>query len=244
VTADVWTAQVAQGYDAASADVYAPEVLGPTVDFLARRAGDRPALEFGIGTGRVALPLAARGVPVAGIELSGPMAAELRRKPGGHAIPVTIGDMATTTAPGRFGLVYAVYNALTLLLTQAEQVRCLRNAAAHLEPGGLLVAEVFVPQLQRLPPGETARPSRVSEHHLVFDVYDVVEQRVTSHHHVVADGRASTFRSPHRYVWPAELDLMARLAGLHRTERWAGWTGAPLTADSASAVSVWRKPAG
>ncbi|WP_143108038.1 class I SAM-dependent DNA methyltransferase [Geodermatophilus obscurus] len=244
MTADVWTAQVAQGYDAASADVYAPEVLGPTVDFLARRAGDRPALEFGIGTGRVALPLAARGVPVAGIELSEPMAAELRRKPGGHAIPVTIGDMATTTAPGRFGLVYAVYNALTLLLTQAEQVRCVRNAAAHLEPGGLLVAEVFVPQLQRLPPGETARPSRVSEHHLVFDVYDVVEQRVTSHHHVVADGRASTFRSPHRYVWPAELDLMARLAGLHRTERWAGWTGAPLTADSASAVSVWQKPAG
>ncbi len=239
----MWTAQVARGYDAASADVYAPEVLGPTVEFLAERAGDRPALEFAIGTGRVALPLSARGVPVAGIELSEPMAAELRSKPGADAIPVTIGDMATVTAPGRFGLVYAVYNALTLLLTQDEQVRCLRNAAAHLEPGGLVVAEVFVPQLQRLPPGETARPSRVSEHHLVVDLYDVVEQRVTSLHHVVDDeGRATTFRSPHRYVWPAELDLMARMAGLYRTERWADVTGAPFTADSTSAVSVWQKP--
>jgi SAM-dependent methyltransferase len=242
VTADVWTAAVAQDYDTASADMYAPEVLGPTVDFLARRAGRGPVLEFAIGTGRVALPLSARGVPVAGIEKSEPMAAELRKKPGAADIPVTIGDMTTATAPGSYSLVYMAYNAITCLLTQDEQVRCFHNAARHLEPGGHVVAEVFVPQLQRLPPGETARPFDVGENHLGFDVYDVVDQRLTSHHYRIEDGRTSTFQSPHRYVWPAELDLMARLAGLRLSERWGDWTETPFTADSASHVSVWQKP--
>ena len=235
---DMWNQQVAQGYDATSARMYAPEVLGPTVDFLARRAGRGPVLEFAIGTGRVALPLAARGVPVAGIELSEPMAAELRNQPGGGDVPVTIGDMATTRAPGEFRLVYLVYNAITCLLTQDQQVACFRNAARHLRPGGRLVIEVFVPDLQRLPPGETARPFQVGQHHLGFDTFDLANQRLVSHHCRIKDGAARTFQSPQRFVWPSELDLMARLTGLEVRERWADWNQTPFTAASTSHVSV------
>jgi SAM-dependent methyltransferase len=241
VERDVWNEQVAQNYDASSAPMYAPEVLGPTVDFLARRAGRGPALEFAIGTGRVALPLHARGVAVAGIELSEPMAAELGRKPGSGDIPVWIGDMATTKAPGEFSLVYLVYNAITCLLTQDQQVECFRNAARHLRPGGRFVIEVFVPPVQRLPPGETARPFHVGEHHLGFDAFDLVNQRLVSHHYWIEDGAARTFHSPHRFVWPSELDLMAKLAGLELRERWADWNESPFTADSTSHVSVWQK---
>ncbi|WP_405664560.1 class I SAM-dependent methyltransferase [Streptomyces sp. NBC_01166] len=240
--ADIWNTQVAQSYDESSAHMYTPEVLGPTVDFLERRAGRSAALEFAVGTGRVALPLSARGVGVAGIEKSGPMARELGRKRGGSDIAVTAGDMTTARAPGTFSLVYVVYNALTCLLSQSEQVACFRNAAEHLEPGGRFVAEVFIPELQRLPPGETARPIHVGERHVGFDTYDLVKQQVVSHHYSIADGRVSTFLSPHRYVWPAELDLMAELAGLEPSERWADWTEAPFTASSRSHVSVWRKP--
>ena len=239
---DVWNERVAQGYDASSAPMYAPEVLGPTVDFLAWRAGRGPALEFAIGTGRVALPLSARGVPVAGIELSEPMVAELRKKPGSGDISVSIGDMASTKAPGEFSLVYLVYNAITCLLTQDGQVRCFRNAARHLEPGGRFVIEVFVPAVQRLPPGETARPFHVGEHSLGFDTFDLVKQRLVSHHYWIEDGAARTFHSPHRFVWPSELDLMAKLAGLELGERWADWNETPFTADSTSHVSVWQKP--
>jgi SAM-dependent methyltransferase len=242
VDTDVWTEQVARGYDEASADMYAPGVLVPAVDFLARRADQGVALEFAIGTGRVALALSARGVHVAGIEMSEPMVRELRKKPGSADVPVTIGDMTTATAPGRFGLVYLVYNAITCLLAQDEQVACFANAARHLEPGGRFVVEVFVPDLQRLPPGETARPFHVGEHHVGFDTFDLVNQRLISHHYRIVDGIADTFRSPHRYVWPSELDLMARLAGLSLRERWAGWSEAPFTADSRSHVSVWQKP--
>jgi SAM-dependent methyltransferase len=238
---DVWNEQVAQGYDASSAHMYAPEVLDPTVDFLAQRAGRGPALEFAIGTGRVALPLTTRGVPVAGIEHSEPMVAELRKKPGGGDIPVSIGDMASTRAPGEFSLVYVVYNAITCVLTQHQQVECFRNAARHLRPGGRFVIEVFVPDLQRLPPGETARPFHVGEHHLGFDTYDLVNQRLVSHHYRIEGGAAQTFQSPHRFVWPSELDLMARLAGLALRERWANWKQTPFTADSTSHVSVWQK---
>ncbi|WP_432573487.1 class I SAM-dependent DNA methyltransferase [Kineococcus sp. SYSU DK005] len=195
-----WTAQVAQNYDAASAGMYAPEVLDPAVDFLARCTAGRTALEFAIGTGRVALPLSARGIAVSGIEKSEPMAAQLRAKPGAEHVPVVIGDMTTTTVPGTFGLVYLVFNALTCLLTQAEQVQCFRNAAAHLQPGGVLVAETFVSQLQRLPPGETSRPFHVGIDHLGIDVYDVLNQRLTSFHYDVRAGKASTFQSPHRYL--------------------------------------------
>ena len=241
---EVWNQPAAQGYDASSAHMYAPEVLGPTVDFLAQRAGRGPALEFAIGTGRVALPLAARGVAVAGIDLSEPMVAELHNKPGGADIAVWIGDMATTTAPGQFRLVYLVYNAITCLLTQDQQVECFRNAARHLQPGGWFVIEVFVPQLQRLPPGETARPFHVGQHHLGFDTFDLVNQRLVSHYYWIQDGAAHTFQSLHRYVWPSELDLMAKLAGLELRERWADWNQTPFTADSTSHVSVWQKPHG
>lgn len=238
----LWDERVASGYDESSAARYAPEVLDPTVDFLARRAGDGAALEFAIGTGRVALALRARGVPVAGIELSEPMVRELRRKPGGADIPVTIGDMASARAPGEFTLVYLVFNTITNLLSQDAQVDCFGNAARHLAPGGCFVIEVFVPDLQRLPPGETARPFHLDDHHVGVDTYDLVHQRMVSHHYRIADGNADTFHSPHRFVWPSELDLMARIAGLDRRERWADWHQTPFTATSRSHVSVWQKP--
>ncbi|UYQ66768.1 class I SAM-dependent DNA methyltransferase [Streptomyces peucetius] len=240
--ADVWNEQVAQGYDASSAHMYTPEVLDPTVRFLERRAGRGPALEFAVGTGRVALPLSARGVRVAGIEKSAPMARQLAGKPGGSDVAVIVGDMTTSRAPDSFSLVYLVHNSITCLLSQAEQVACFRNAALHLEPGGRFVVEVFVPELQRLPPGETARPFHIGDHHVGFDTYDLLNQRLVSHHYTVVDGRGSTFRSPHRYVWPSELDLMAELAGLEPSERWADWNETPFTASSRSHVSVWQKP--
>ncbi|MFE4453010.1 methyltransferase domain-containing protein [Streptomyces sp. NPDC056796] len=239
---DVWNERVARGYDESSGHMYLPEVLDPAVDFLARRAGSGPVLEFAVGTGRVALPLSARGVRVAGIEKSEAMARELRAKPGGGDVALTIGDMTSSRAEGAFSLVYLVYNAITCLLSQEEQVACFRNAALHLEPGGRFVIEVFVPDLQRLPPGETARPFHVGDRHVGFDTYDLAAQRMVSHHYTIAEGRSSTFLSPHRYVWPAELDLMAELAGLEPSERWAGWNEEPFTGSSRSHVSVWRRP--
>ncbi|RMI13794.1 class I SAM-dependent methyltransferase [Cellulomonas triticagri] len=240
---DIWTEATAARYDESSAAMATPEVLGPTIDFLAARAAGGAALELAVGTGRVALPLSARGVPVAGIELSAPMAARLAAKPGAERVPVTMGDMSTATAPGRFRLVYLVYNGITNLMTQDAQVACFQNAARHLEPGGAFVCEVFVPQLRRLPPGEVALPFDVSDAHLGFDRYDVVHQTLVSHHYTrETDGSTSTGRSPHRYVWPAELDLMARIAGMAPTERWADFTEAPFEAESPSHVSVWRTP--
>jgi SAM-dependent methyltransferase len=240
---ELWNEQVAQTYDESAADMYAAEVLGPTVDFLVRRAAGGPALELAIGTGRVALALAARGVPVAGVDSSEPMVAELRKKPGGPGIPVVIGDMAGVRVAGRFHLVYLVFNTITNLLTQQRQVECFRNAARHLEPGGLFVIEVFVPDLQRLPPGETARPFSIGDTHVGFDTFDVVNQQLVSHHYWLGEGSARTFHSPHRYVWPSELDLMAQLAGLDLSERWADWHERPFTAESTAHVSVWQKPA-
>jgi SAM-dependent methyltransferase len=241
MTMNIWTEEAAQRYDDPRDAMNSAEVVGPAVDFLARLAGRGRALEFAVGTGRVAVPLAERGVPVAGIELSEPMAAQLRRKVGDE-IPVVIGDMATATAPGRFSLVYLVYNTITNLLSQDEQVECFRNAARHLEPGGSFAIEVFVPALRRLPPGQTACPFDVTETHLGFDTYDLVNQQLVSHHYSVHDGQVRNFRSPHRYVWPAELDLMARIAGLEPHQRVADWSGAPFTDDSTSHVSVWRRP--
>nr|WP_229924335.1 class I SAM-dependent methyltransferase [Streptomyces sulfonofaciens] len=223
--------------------MFTPDVLDPALDFLAARAGGGRALEFAIGTGRVALPLSARGVPVAGIELSEPMARRLRGKPGGADLPVTIGDMATARVPGEFGLVYLVFNTITNLLSQDQQIACFRNAARHLGPGGRFVIENFVPDLRRLPPGETARPAHIGADHVGFDTYDVPNQRMVSHHYWITDGRADTFRSQHRFVWPSELDLMGRLAGLEPRERWADWRETPFTAESDSHVSVWQKPA-
>ncbi len=235
--------RVAATYDASSAEMYAQDTLEPTVDFLAGLAGGGRALEFAIGTGRVALPLAERGVVVRGIDLSDAMVAKLRAKPGAETIDVTIGDIATTTVEGPFALVYLVFNTIMNLTTQAEQVACFRNAAAHLEPGGCFVIEVMVPDLQRLPPGETIRAFHVGETRWSFDQYDVAEQGLTSHHFRLVDGQVERLSIPFRYVWPAELDLMAELAGMMLRERWAGWRREPFTSDSRANVSVWEKPA-
>ncbi|HEX6325259.1 MAG TPA: class I SAM-dependent methyltransferase [Jiangellaceae bacterium] len=228
-------------YDEGSAAMFAPEVLGPTVDFLAELAGDGAALELGIGTGRVALPLSQRGVRVSGIDLSPAMVARLTAKPGGDAIDVAIGDFAMTTVDGTFRLAYLVYNTIMNLTTQDDQVACFQNVAAHLEPGGCFVIEVGVPDLQRLPFGETIRPFAVTPNRLGFDEYDVVNQGLISHHYRVVDGRLDVLSPPFRYVWPSELDLMARIAGMTLRERWATWTREPFTSTSTSHVSVWEK---
>jgi len=241
-TSQIWGEEAAQHYDERSAEMFAPEVLDRTVDFLANLAGTGRALEFAIGTGRVAVPLAERGVPVVGIELSEPMLAQLRTKVDEEKIPVVIGDMATTTAPGTFTLVYLVFNTISNLLTQDEQVECFRNAARHLEPGGRFVIELGVPALRRLPPGQLAAPFDVSERHVGLDTYDLVTQRSTSHHFWNDDGIVTRGASEHRFIWPAECDLMARLAGLELEQRVADWDGSPFTSDSTSHVSIWRRP--
>jgi SAM-dependent methyltransferase len=240
---DYFGEDVAARYDDSTDEQFDPAVVARTVDFLADLAGDGPALELGSGTGRIALPLAARGVAVQGIELSEAMTARLRAKPGGDAIHVTIGDFATTRVPGTFSLVYLVFNTIGNLTTQAQQVDCFRNAAAHLGPGGTFVVEVGVPSLQRLPRGETVIPFHVSEDRVGFDEYDVVNQGLISHHLVIADGRAIRDSIPFRYVWPAELDLMAQLAGMSPRERWSDWGREPFTSTSEKHVSVWARDA-
>lgn len=237
----VFDERLARTYDADSAAMFDPRVLEPTVDFLAELAGGRRVLEFAVGTGRVALPLSARGLDVAGLELSESMVAQLRTKPGAERIPVTIGDMSSTRVDGTFGLVYLVYNTITNLLTQDIQVACFRNAAAHLQTGGHFVVEVSVPALRRLPEGETFVVFDVSDGHVGVDEYDVIEQRLTSHHFRIGGESPEVFRSTHRYAWPAEYDLMARLAGLDLRQRWGDWCRGPFTAESPSHVSVWEK---
>jgi SAM-dependent methyltransferase len=243
VSSEVWDEATARRYDETSAEKFAPGVLGPTVDFLADLAGSGPALELAIGTGRVGVPLAARGVPVTGIELSAPMVAELRRKVDDTALPVVIGDMATTTVTGEFSLVYLVWNSISNLRTQEEQVECFRNAARHLGRGGRFVIELWVPPLRRLPQGQTAVPMTVGDGHLVFDTYDLTTQACTSHHYwPESDGTARYASGTFRYIWPSECDLMAELAGLHREARFADWDRSPFTSESEGHVSVWRKP--
>ena len=232
---------VAARYDESSTDMFDPAVVDPAVDFLAGLAGQGAALELGIGTGRIALPLARRGVRVDGIDLSEAMVARLRAKPGADRIGVTIGDFAATTVEGRFSLAYLVFNTIGNLTSQDEQVACFQNAAAHLEPGGCFVIEVGVPQLQRLPPGETVRAFALTPTHLGFDEYDTVNQGLISHHYRVEDGRLEASSLPLRYVWPSELDLMARLAGMRLRERWSGWRREPFTSASTRHVSVWEK---
>ena len=242
-SSDLWDAGTAERYDEGAAAMSAPEVLGPTVDALVRLADGGPALELAVGTGRVAVPLLARGVPVTGVELSPAMVEVLRRKVDEDALPVVVGDMATTRVPGTFSLVYLVWNTVGNLRTQDEQVACFANAAAHLRPGGRFVVEVGVPALRRLPPGQTAVPFHVDDGYLGVDTYDVVTQQATSHHWTrEPDGTLRRAEHRFRYVWPSELDLMARLAGLVPEHRWAGWDGSPFTADSESHVSVWRRP--
>ncbi|MFD3376762.1 MULTISPECIES: class I SAM-dependent DNA methyltransferase [unclassified Streptomyces] len=243
-SSELWTRATADRYDAEESERSSAAFLEPALAFLAGLAGDGRALEFAIGTGRVGVPLRERGVPVAGIELSEPMAAVLRRKIDEEKLPVSIGDMATTVVPGDFSLVYLVYNTITNLLTQDEQVECFRNAARHLAPGGRFVIELGVPPLRFLPPGQVAVPFDVSERHLGFDTFDLVEQILVSHHFTRSDDGDGYRRdsSRHRYAWPAELDLMARLAGLELERRVADWSGEPFTENSAKHISVWRKP--
>jgi len=239
---DYFGERVAARYDESSADLFEPAVVDPVVEFLAGLAGRGAALEFGIGTGRIALPLARRGIPVHGIDLSEAMVARLRAKPGAEQIGVTIGDFATTAVEGRFSVAYLVFNTIMNLTSQEEQAACFQNVAAHLAPGGCFVIEVMVPALQRLPPGETVRAFTMTATRLGFDEYDVASQGLVSHHYSVVDGRLEVASMPFRYVWPSELDLMARLAGMTLRERWSGWKREPFTSDSTSHVSVWEKP--
>jgi SAM-dependent methyltransferase len=220
--------------------LFEPAVVEPTVNFLARLAGSGPVLELGIGTGRIALPLRRRGVEVHGIELSSAMIAHLRAQPGGDTITITAGDFATTAVGSTFTLVYLLLNTITNLTTQDEQVACFANVAAHLAPGGVFVIENYVPHLRRLPPGETVYPFTVTPNHVGFEEYDFAGQIATSHHWWIVDGRVETFSTPHRYVWPSELDLMARGAGLRLGERFEDWHGRPFTGESRSHVSVWE----
>ena len=240
-SSDLWDAETARRYDDESAFMFAPDVLGPAVAFLADRAGAGPVLEFAIGTGRVAIPLSERGLTVCGIELSAPMADRLRRKKAD--LPVVVGDMATTVVPGEFSLVYVVWNSIGNLRTQAEQVACFRNAARHLVRGGRFVVELEVPAIRRFPPGQAAVPFHVGEHHAGLDTFDMATQQGTSHHYTRhEDGSVSYGSSNFRYIWPAECDLMAQLAGLALEERYADWARTPFTGDSEKHVSVWRKP--
>lgn len=238
---DLWDSEVAASYDTPGTGMFSPDVLGPAVERLAQLTGNGRALEFAIGTGRVAVPLSQRGVPVAGIEASSAMIAQLRTKVDEATILVVQGDMASATAPGSYSLVYLVYNTISNLLTQAGQVDCFRNAARHLVPGGRFVIELWVPELRKLTPGTQAVVWRSEADYIGHDTYDLVHQQVVSHHFRFGEGReARILRSPHRYIWPAELDLMAELAGFELESRQAGWDGSPFTAESTSHVSVYR----
>jgi len=241
VAVDHFGPRVAERFDERYAHQADPSVVEPVVDFLAGLAGQGDALELGVGTGRVALPLARRGVRVHGIDLSEAMVAKLREKPGADRVGVTIGDFATTRVEGTFSLAYLVVNTIMNLTTQEEQVACFRNAAGHLERGGCFVIEVMVPRLRRLPPGERFQPFDVSPTHVGVDEYDVARQGLVSHHYWIEDGEVEVSSPPFRYVWPSELDLMAQLAGMTLRERWADWTRQPFTSDSDKHVSVWER---
>lgn len=239
---ELWDADAAQKYDTPGVGMFASDVLKPTVDRLASLAGNGRALEFAIGTGRVAIPLAERGVSVVGIEYSRHMIDRLREKVDEVTIPAVHGDMSTTRVDGEFSLVYLVFNTISNLLEQDQQVECFRNAARHLDYGGHFVIELWVPTLRTLPPGTAASVGHVEDGYIVLDTVDTVAQRIVSHHFRFGEGRdARVDRTPHRYIWPAELDLMGRLAGFELESRHADWQGAEFTSESTSHVSVYRK---
>ena len=235
---------VARQYDDSDEPEFDAAVIRSTVDFLAGLAGQGRALEFAIGTGRIAIPLAERGLDVHGIDLSTAMVSRLRAKPGGKSMPVAIGDFSTTIVEGEFSLVYLLYNTIENVTTQAGQVAAFRNAAHHLAPGGAFLIECLMPELRRLPPGERYVVFDFGERHWGIDEYDVANQGLVSHHFNVVDGRVEYGAWPFRYVWPAELDLMAELAGLRLRERWSGWAREPFTSDSRKHISIWEKPEG
>ncbi|WP_307789250.1 class I SAM-dependent DNA methyltransferase [Glycomyces salinus] len=238
---DYFGPEVAAGYDDPSSGAFAPEEVEPAADLLAEMAGDGRALEFAIGTGRIALPLARRGVPVSGIDLSSAMVERLRAKPDGKEIPVVLGDFSNTRLEGAFSLVYLVFNTIGNLTTQDSQVECFRNAAAHLEPGGRFLIEVGMPELRRLPPGQNAVPFAAGPRKWALDRYHVATQEMSSNYFDAETG--SFYSIPFRYVWPAELDLMARLAGMRLRDRWEDWNRNPFGDESARHVSVWEKTA-
>jgi SAM-dependent methyltransferase len=238
---DYFGERIAATYREKWPHLFEPEVVDPAVSFLAGLAGTGAALEFGVGTGRIAIPLSQRGLRVHGIDLSPAMVAQMRATPGSESVGATIGDFATTRVAGTFRLAYLLRNTIANLTTQDAQVECFRNAAAHLEPGGCFVIELYVPDLQRLPPGETVRAFTVTPTHLGFDEYDVATQTQRSHHYWLGDRTCETFSAPFRYVWPSELDLMARLAGMRLRERWSDWQRTRFTSSSRSHVSVWEK---
>jgi SAM-dependent methyltransferase len=240
-SSDLWDAETAAGYDETSSHMFTPDVLDPAVELLTTLAGGGAALEFAIGTGRVAIPLTEGGVTVSGIDLSQPMVDRLHAKR--PDVPVVVGDMATSTVPGEFSLVYVVWNSIGNLRTQDEQVACFRNAARHLVPGGRFVVELWVPGIRRFPPGQAAVPFHVGRHHVGLDTYDMTTQQGTSHHYRRTDEGSVTYAASNfRYIWPAECDLMAQLAGMELESRAADWCGGPFTNDSESHVSIWRKP--
>ncbi len=242
VSSDVWDEESAAVYDYEETAMFAPDVVEPAVDFLSRLAGSEPVLEFAIGTGRIGIPLMRRGLAVTGIELSPSMARRLREKVGEEDLPVFIGDMATTTVPGDFGLVYLVWNSISNLRSQNEQVECFRNAARHLVPGGRFVVELFVPPLRRFPSGTVAVPFEVSQAHSGFDTFDLATQGCDSHHYTrQKDGTIRYSVGHFRYIWPAECDLMAQLAGMELESRAEDWGGKPFTSESEKHVSVWHK---
>ena len=237
-----WGAEIAEAYDQTYPAKFEPSVLDPMLGLLDELARGGPALEFAVGTGRVALPLSARGVTVRGIELSPPMAERLSAKPGADAVPVTIGDMTTTRVPGSFRLVYLVANTIMNVTTQDDQLAVFANAAAHLEPGGCFVVEVIVPQLRRVPPGEAARVFTLDPDHVGIETFDDMAGQIAwSHHWIEVGGRLVRHSAPYRYVWPSELDLMARIAGFRLRNRWEGWDRAPFTSDSRSQIAVFEK---
>jgi hypothetical protein len=244
VTSEIWGQEMAEVYDATSAVMFLPVVLDPAVDLLAELARGGPALEFAVGTGRVALPLSDRGILVKGIELSAPMAEQLRSKSGADAVEVTIGDMTTTRVSGAFTLVYLVWNGIMNVTTQQEQVAVFRNAAAHVERGGCFVVEVIVPQMRQVPPGAMGRVFTMEPGHVGIETFDdLVGQIAWSHHWMEVEGRLVHHAAPYRYVWPAELDLMAELAGFRLRDRYAGWARAPFTSESSEQVAVYEKVA-
>lgn len=238
----VWDAEFAAIYDDVYAQQARPSVVEPVATVLAGLAGSGAALEFAVGTGRIALALSTRGVAVTGIELSPHMAERLRVKPGADAIRVVVGDMTTTRVDGSFALVYLVANTIMNVTTQDEQLAVFSNAAAHLAPGGRFVVSVIVPQLRDVPPGGVGRVFALDPDHVGIETFDdPVAQIAWSHHWMEVGGRLVRHSAPYRYVWPSELDLMARLAGFRLEHRWADWDGSSFTADSAGHVSVYEK---
>jgi SAM-dependent methyltransferase len=241
VAENVFDEWIAEHYRTLWPELFEPALIDRTVDVLAELANGRAALEFGIGTGRIALPLSERGVRVHGIELSQAMIERLRSEPGGTSLSVSLGDFATTTVDDEFDLVYLLRNTITNLTSQDEQVECFRNAARHLRPGGTFVIENFVPELRRIPPGEHTLVFTATSSHIGVDDYDFLHQIEESRHWFAFEGELRTFSSKHRYVWPSELDLMARIAGLRPSGRWDGWDRSPFTAESRSHISTWEK---